>query len=365
MHISDTISIPFGDRDPFIVPKVFGKYEYLKTVGFGSFSVVTLVRDIKTEEFYACKIVSRAVLVEEHIFDRFEQEVRILQSLKHPNIVCVHDLFFHELYIFMIMDYCQRGELFKYIVAHGYLTDFESRKLFKQIVSAISFIHSKNIVHRDIKPENILIDSNFSAKLADFGLCHMTCAKSLLSTPCGSPFYAPPEIIENIEYDGKKSDIWSLGVVLYTMTTGTLPWTESSQQKLFEEIRFGQIVIPSSLSPDLKEILSKMLQRDPALRPSADEILKTEWLSESDFAYIKPSKLSNHQGSFSGLPKRSDDSIKAAHSTTLKKSLIIRPMCGSNDSRQSAKLIASVTPFLRSTPPIVKLRKNRSHEPKK
>jgi len=318
----DDLNIQFGDYGILSVPRQFGHYTYVRTIGHGSFSAVLLAKCNKTQELYACKAVSRKMLVEMQIFDRFEQEARILNVLKHPNIVQLIDVVYQEEFIFLVMEYCRNGELFSYIVTRGFLTDREINRIFRQIVSSVSYLHSKQIVHRDIKPENILLDASLNPKLADFGLCRSIKRNALLETPCGSPYYAPPEIIENIEYDGKKSDIWSLGVVLFTMATGTLPWTESNQTQLFIQIRSADIAIPLTLSPPLQQILHLMLQKDPHHRPTADEVLEMPWLSDDSFSFIKPSPLK--RASFSGVERSSPES-RNSRSAPFKRSLIIRP----------------------------------------
>ena len=292
--MNDNIPLQFGEFGILNVPKKIGIYEYIKTIGFGSFSVVILVKNIKTNVFFACKVVSRDMLEKEKIFDRFEQETRTLQILDHPNIVKLFDIIYQKTFFFLILEYCRNGELFKYIITRGYLSEKEVLQLFTQILKAISYIHSKNIVHRDIKPENILLDQDMNIKLADFGLCRTMKSCSLLKTPCGSPFYAPPEIIDNEDYDGKKSDIWSLGVVLFTMSTGTLPWTESNQTQLFLQISKADISFPSNISPPLISILQSMLNRNPLNRLSANELLENPFLHELNLNEIKPTRLKKH-----------------------------------------------------------------------
>ena len=281
MSISSVVQVPLDEEHVLNIPKQFGKYELVKKIGTGSFSAVVLCRHIQTRAYYACKVVCRQLLVEQNIFDRFEQEVRVLQSLRHPNIVHLEHIVYTEDNIYLIMEYCMRGELFKYIASIGPLEEGLVIRMFRQIAEALDFVHSHNIAHRDLKPENILLDQDMNAKLADFGLCHATSAQKLLVTPCGSPFYAPPEIINNVEYDGKRADVWSLGVVLYTMATGSLPWTETNQTQLFQQIREADIVIPSRLHPALRELLQMMLQRDPAKRPTTREILEFPWLQDA------------------------------------------------------------------------------------
>jgi serine/threonine protein kinase len=149
--------------------------------------------------------------------------------------------------------------------------------MFLNIAEAIRFIHGKNIVHRDLKPDNVLLDDVYAPKLADFGLCSLSKSGKLLRTPCGSPLYAPPEILINQGYEGKSADIWSLGILLYTMVTGTLPWTTDNRIQLFEQIKRADIDIPAHLSPALQDLLANMLQRDPTRRYSIEEVLESPW----------------------------------------------------------------------------------------
>ena len=318
-----SIDIPIDETHIIRVPKVFGKYEYIKTIGSGSFSVVVLCRHTYTRKFFACKVVSRALLVEQQIFDRFEQECRILQSLHHPNIVHVEALVFSEEYIYMIMEYCANGELFQRIVQTGGLDEAETHRIFKQVCEALQFVHSRNIAHRDLKPENILLDKDMNAKLADFGLCHTTCPQSLLLTPCGSPFYAPPEIINNTKYDGKKADIWSLGVVLYTMVTGSLPWTETNQTQLFIQIKEADIVIPPHVTPPVQQLLMMMLSRNPAVRPTCSDILSMPWVQGDDETET-PTCIHSSRA-LSVKFRSADDTWRATHSTNFKHTPHVNP----------------------------------------
>jgi len=282
-----TVPVRMGDQ--FVeIPEVFGKYEYVRMIGSGGFSAVALCRHIPTGSPFACKIVSRGLLTEQQIFSRFEQEVRILESLRHPHIVRVENVVFTDTFIFLIMEYCVNGELFDHIVPGRGLAEAQFARIFKQVTEALAFVHSRNIAHRDLKPENILLDRGLNAKLADFGLCHATGVGKLLATPCGSPFYAPPEIIRNVEYDGSKSDVWSLGIVLFTMAAGGLPWTETNQARLFKQIQEAEIDIPRRLSAPVREILGMMLKQDPAKRPTCQQILEMPWVAETDAGPTEP-----------------------------------------------------------------------------
>lgn len=280
--MTETIQAFIGEEYPIQIPLHFGRYDYIRTVGTGSFSVVALVYERSNQQQFACKICSRSLLMEKNIFDRFEREVRIMQTFHHPNLVHLFDIVYDENLIYLIMEYCMNGELFQVIVEHGKLEESISRKIFAQLIEGMTYIHMRDIAHRDLKPENILLDENLNPKITDFGLCHQIEHNTLLKTPCGSPFYAPPEVIANQPYDGKKSDVWSLGVVLYTMVTGSLPWKETNQMALFRQIMEADFIIPKSIPPTLRDLIQRLLRVDPTDRPDMQDIANHPWLSETD-----------------------------------------------------------------------------------
>ena len=134
--------------------------------------------------------------------------------------------------IYIVTEYAAKGDIFDYLVSHGRLAEPQARHFFVQILSAVKYCHSQGVVHRDLKAENLLLDSEGSIKLADFGFSNYFEEESLLSTFCGSPPYAAPELFEGKQYVGSKVDIWSLGVVLYVLVSGTLPFDGSTLSEL-------------------------------------------------------------------------------------------------------------------------------------
>ena len=171
------------------------------------------------------------------------------------------------------MEYCPNGELFSQIVAKKRLPESEARLFFKNILDGVLFIHSCNIAHRDLKPENILIDAEGHAKISDFGLSKYVGDAGLTSTSCGSPCYVSPDVLTGKEYDAKKSDMWSCGVILYTMVTGLLPWTRRNQVELFQQIRNCQYRVPAYVSPECSNLIKSLMNPDPEKRLSAEEAL--------------------------------------------------------------------------------------------
>lgn len=328
------ISAQIDERFPISVPTTFGHYKYLRNIGSGAFSLVCLVEHVKTKKQYAAKIVSREFLLNEGAFDRFEQEVRVLQSFDHKNIVKVEEIVFDTKLIFVVMEYCSHGELFNFIVQNGFLDDIIVKKFLYQLAEALVYLHDRHIAHRDIKPENILLDSELNVKLADFGLCHTINKKRLLSTPCGSPFYAPPEVVSGSNYDGEKSDMWSLGVVLFTMCTGSLPWREENQTKLLNQIIKSDYNVPLSVPPHYRELIMKLMNPNPSERPTAYEITQIPWLVESIQQLSEPDpiararKLIKKQAraqSFGYDEIEVEEHATMSHGVVAKRRLIVRP----------------------------------------
>ncbi|NWR81232.1 MELK kinase, partial [Centropus unirufus] len=180
------------------------------------------------------------------------------------------------------VQYCPGGELFDYIVSKDRLSEEEARVFFRQIVSAIAYVHSQGYAHRDLKPENMLIDEERNLKLIDFGLC----AKPKggldyhLSTCCGSPAYAAPELIQGKAYIGSEADIWSMGVLLYALLCGFLPFDDDNVMVLYQKIMRGKYFTPEWLSPSSTQLLNQMLQVDPKKRTTVKLLLSHPWLME-------------------------------------------------------------------------------------
>ncbi|XP_010216826.1 PREDICTED: serine/threonine-protein kinase SIK3 [Tinamus guttatus] len=189
-----------------------------------------------------------------------------------------------ERMIYLVTEYASGGEIFDHLVAHGRMAEKEARRKFKQIVAAVNFCHCRNIVHRDLKAENLLLDANLNIKIADFGFSNIFTPGQLLKTWCGSPPYAAPELFEGKEYDGPKVDIWSLGVVLYVLVCGALPFDGSTLQNLRARVLSGKFRIPFFMSTECEHLIRHMLVLDPSKRLSMEQICKHKWmkLGESD-----------------------------------------------------------------------------------
>jgi len=257
------------------LPTFIGKYEYLRTLAEGSSSTVALVLHSITSDVYACKIVSRELLADEERLQVFDRELRVMAALDHPHIVHLHEIVFLPEYICIVMDYCSNGDLYDFVASSGRVSERQSRRFLAQLVDALQYLHRRGICHRDIKLENILLDENMNVKLADFGLCN---THSLVSTACGSPCYLAPEITSRAPYDGTKVDIWSLGIVLFALVAGMLPWPMSAGPDFCANARPAQIKFPAAFTYGLRSLISRMLEIDPAMRPTIDEVARAAWL---------------------------------------------------------------------------------------
>ncbi|KAK7127208.1 hypothetical protein R3I94_018404 [Phoxinus phoxinus] len=261
------------DEQPHI-----GNYRLLKTIGKGNFAKVKLARHVLTGREVAVKIIDKTQLNPTSLQKLF-REVRIMKVLNHPNIVKLFEVIETEKTLYLIMEYASGGEVFDYLVAHGRMKEKEARAKFRQIVSAVQYCHQKRIVHRDLKAENLLLDADMNIKIADFGFSNEFTIGSKLDTFCGSPPYAAPELFQGKKYDGPEVDVWSLGVILYTLVSGSLPFDGQNLKELRERVLRGKYRIPFYMSTDCENLLKKLLVLNPGKRGSLEQIMKDRWMN--------------------------------------------------------------------------------------
>uniref|UniRef100_A0A8C0V1W6 non-specific serine/threonine protein kinase n=1 Tax=Cyanistes caeruleus TaxID=156563 RepID=A0A8C0V1W6_CYACU len=206
-------------------------------------------------------------------------EVRIMKILNHPNIVKLFEVIETEKTLYLIMEYASGGEVFDYLVAHGRMKEKEARAKFRQIVSAVQYCHQKHIVHRDLKAENLLLDADMNIKIADFGFSNEFTVGNKLDTFCGSPPYAAPELFQGKKYDGPEVDVWSLGVILYTLVSGSLPFDGQNLKELRERVLRGKYRIPFYMSTDCENLLKRFLVLNPTKRGTLEQIMKDRWIN--------------------------------------------------------------------------------------
>ncbi|KAK7130998.1 hypothetical protein R3I94_016209 [Phoxinus phoxinus] len=294
------------DEQPHI-----GCYRLLKTIGKGNFAKVKLAKHVLTGKEVAVKIIDKTQLNSSSLQKLF-REVRIMKVLNHPNIVKLFEVIETEKTLYLVMEYASGGEVFDYLVAHGRMKEKEARAKFRQIVSAVQYCHQKCIVHRDLKAENLLLDADMNIKIADFGFSNEFTLGNKLDTFCGSPPYAAPELFQGKKYDGPEVDVWSLGVILYTLVSGSLPFDGQNLKELRERVLRGKYRIPFYMSTDCENLLKKFLILNPTKRGSLEQIMKDRWMNvghEDDEMkpYIEP------QPDYKD-PKRTDIMLRMGYS---------------------------------------------------
>lgn len=256
-----------------------GFYEVERLVGEGNFAKVKLARHALTGEKVAIKVIDKTRL-DKVTAKKLSREVQIMKKLQHPNIVRLYEVIETPTDLCLIMEYASGGEIFEFLVVHGRMKEKDARHVFRQIIGAMDYCHSNSIIHRDLKAENLLLDNKYDIKIADFGFSNNFNPDGKLNTWCGSPPYAAPELFHGTEYVGPEVDIWSLGVVLYVLVCGALPFDGTTLTKLRARVLAGKFKIPFYMSTDCEKLLNKMLVVDPARRCTMDDIKNDKWINE-------------------------------------------------------------------------------------
>ncbi|XP_004696960.1 serine/threonine-protein kinase SIK1 [Echinops telfairi] len=270
-------------------PLRVGFYDIERTLGKGNFAVVKLARHRVTKTQVAIKIIDKARLDSSNL-EKIYREVQIMKLLNHPHIIKLYQVMETKDMLYIVTEFAKNGEMFDYLTSNGHLSEEEARKKFWQILSAVEYCHSHHIVHRDLKTENLLLDSNMDIKLADFGFGNFYKPGEALSTWCGSPPYAAPEVFEGKEYEGPQLDVWSLGVVLYVLVCGSLPFDGPNLPTLRQRVLEGRFRIPFFMSQDCESLIRRMLVVDPAKRITIDQIKQHRWI-QAEPTLLQPTCL--------------------------------------------------------------------------
>nr|XP_005489057.1 serine/threonine-protein kinase SIK1 [Zonotrichia albicollis] len=258
-------------------PLRVGFYDIERTLGKGNFAVVKLARHRVTKTQVAIKIIDKTRLDPSNL-EKIYREVQIMKLLNHPHIIKLYQVMETKDMLYIVTEFAKNGEMFDHLTSNGHLSESEARKKFWQILSAVEYCHSHHIVHRDLKTENLLLDANMNIKLADFGFGNFYKSGEPLSTWCGSPPYAAPEVFEGKEYEGPHLDIWSLGVVLYVLVCGSLPFDGPNLPTLRQRVLEGRFRIPYFMSEDCETLIRRMLVVDPTKRITISQIKQHKWM---------------------------------------------------------------------------------------
>ena len=255
-------------------------FSFKEQIGEGTFGYVRLAINNQTGEKVAIKILEKKKILEYEDRIRIVREIKILKSLRHPNIVHLYSVLQTDNNILIIMEYAKGIELFDYIAKKKKIDEITACNIYQQIISGLDYLHKNNIVHRDIKPENLIINRKTKElKIVDFGLSNIfdTDKKKLLSSSCGSPSYAAPEMLQGKKYKPNPVDIWSSGIVLFAMICGYLPFEDDNNDLLYRKICIGKFTIPDHVSSNCKDLLKKILVTDPNKRITIKQIKNHPW----------------------------------------------------------------------------------------
>ncbi|XP_025837363.1 testis-specific serine/threonine-protein kinase 3-like [Agrilus planipennis] len=268
----------------------FMGYSIGKIIGVGTYSKVCLAQFTSKEksEKMACKKINKIIAGEDFMKKFLPREISILQKIDHPHIIKVHNVFEIKEVIFIFMDYCEHGDMLEYIRKHGPLSEEKAKFYFRQLISAVEYLHSLHIAHRDLKCENVLLFTKKHIKLADFGFaryCDSQNGTDMSKTFCGSAAYAAPEILQGIPYDPKMYDIWALGCILYVLVTASMPFDDSDIKKMIKtQINCDILLVGFSLwknnSSQLRILLGRLLQPEVEKRATINEVVRSSWLKQ-------------------------------------------------------------------------------------
>ncbi|XP_035117585.1 RAC-alpha serine/threonine-protein kinase isoform X1 [Callithrix jacchus] len=274
------------------------EFEYLKLLGKGTFGKVILVKEKATGRYYAMKILKKEVIVAKDEVAHTLTENRVLQNSRHPFLTALKYSFQTHDRLCFVMEYANGGELFFHLSRERVFSEDRARFYGAEIVSALDYLHSeKNVVYRDLKLENLMLDKDGHIKITDFGLCKEGIKDgATMKTFCGTPEYLAPEVLEDNDY-GRAVDWWGLGVVMYEMMCGRLPFYNQDHEKLFELILMEEIRFPRTLGPEAKSLLSGLLKKDPKQRlgggsEDAKEIMQHRFFAGIAWQHVYEKKLS-------------------------------------------------------------------------
>ncbi|XP_072758056.1 uncharacterized protein Nuak1 isoform X2 [Anoplolepis gracilipes] len=259
--------------------KLKQRFDIIKKLGQGTYGKVQLGINKETGQEVAIKTIKKCKIETEADLIRIRREIQIMSSVQHPNIIHIYEVFENREKMVLVMEYAAGGELYDYLSERKVLSEHEARRIFRQIATAVFYCHKHKICHRDLKLENILLDQAGNAKIADFGLSNVFDEQRLLNTFCGSPLYASPEIVKGTPYHGPEVDCWSLGVLLYTLVYGAMPFDGSNFKRLVRQISHSDYFEPEKPSC-ATSLIKEMLTVCPVRRADIEKICSHWWVNQ-------------------------------------------------------------------------------------
>jgi len=269
-------------------------FELLKVLGRGAFGKVMQVKKISDGKIYAMKILKKKAIVERNQVEHTKAERKILQELQHPFLMTLRHAFQSPEKLYLVLDYYKGGELFFHLKSQRRFSEHDARIYVGEIGLALGHLHSLSVIYRDLKPENILLDDDGHVCLTDFGLAKDVGEGEKTETFCGTPEYLAPEIIQGFGHD-KAVDWWSLGILLYELTVGIPPFYSRNVNEMYNKIQHGVLRFPPFLSDPCKDIITRLLNRDPKKRMGSakdfEELKEHQFFKSINFDHLYAKKI--------------------------------------------------------------------------
>jgi len=263
-------------------------FQFLSVIGRGTFGKIVLVKKKADGIKYAMKVLKKTQIIALKQEDNINTEIRVLKTIKHPFLLRAHYVFQTESKIYLALDYYRFGDLMSHLKLKRKFSEMEAKHIISEVGLAIGALHSHGIVYRDLKPENLLMDAKGHICLCDFGLCKKV-GLGTMSTFCGTPDYLAPEILKRDEYD-KNVDWWSYGILLFELIVGIVPFYSASNMQMYNKIKEQKLMFPSYVNGECRDLISKLLNRDPSERLGAaddvNDIRKHAWFEDINWVKI-------------------------------------------------------------------------------
>jgi len=278
-NINSIPSILTTDNEPK-VKRVWtlNDFEIGHSLGQGRFGRVFLAREKESKFIIALKVLFKSQLLEAEVEHQLRREIEIQAHLKHPNILRLYGYFYDSQRVYIILEYAPAGELYKELTRKKKFTEAKAASYAWDLIKALQYCHARHVIHRDLKPENILIGANGSLKIADFGYA-VHALNSRRATVCGTLDYLAPEMIESKDYD-QSVDIWSLGCIIYEFLVGKPPFEAPSMEETYTKICTEPLTFPAQISPEAKDMISRLLAKDTSNRATFEEMAEHPWIKK-------------------------------------------------------------------------------------
>ncbi|KAF5451836.1 hypothetical protein F2P56_026901 [Juglans regia] len=323
--------------------RLVGDYILGPRIGWGSFAVVWRSRHRYSGAEVAVKEIDRTKLSPK-VSENLLKEISILSTINNPNIIRLFEVIETEDRIYLVLEYCDRGDLAAYIQHHGKVSEADARHFMRQLAAGLQILHEKHLIHRDLKPQNLLLstrEATLILKIGDFGFARSLMPQGLADTLCGSPLYMAPEIIQNQKYDAK-ADLWSVGAILFQLVTGKPPFDGNSHLQLFQniltstELQFPQGSL-EEIHPDCVDLVRSLLLQNPVERLTFKDFFNHKFLREPrpnvEVEYFSPLQpMKSMDGNFNSVHPTSSYSRNPKLITSLHDNILKQVEYGDNSS---------------------------------